>query len=320
MSHSAANPSFSLLDSMRGSSSPGPFTPGAEFTHLPNRDLFLPAEPKSLKESGLSPVEVEALILKQLYSSGASTGRRIAEQIRLPFPLVQEALRDLKQQLLLSYKNAAAMGDYDHELTESGTLRAKWHLERCTYCGSAPVSFADYTHSVHAQSVRKCKPKMTDIAAALSELSIPPALISSIGQAVRAGKGMFIHGQPGNGKTSIAERLIRSVGSCIWIPRTITIGGEIVRLFDPSNHEEAPLSVSQNLMSDSTLDRRWVRIKRPAIVVGGELTFQQLELSPNKQTGIIEAPVQMKANCGALVVDDFGRQRISTTELLNRIR
>jgi hypothetical protein len=191
-------------------------------------------------------------------------------------------------------------------------------LERCTYCGAAPVVFRDYVAAVEAQSVHKCRPRMNDLIEALSDLSLSPSIVSQIGQATNAGKGMFLYGRPGNGKTSIAERIIRSLPPMIWIPRTITIGGEIIRLFDPANHEEQPLATSLGLLSQHAIDRRWVRIKRPSIVVGGELTFQQLELIANPQTGIIEAPVQMKANCGALVVDDFGRQRIGTTELLNR--
>jgi predicted ATPase with chaperone activity len=279
---------------------------------------WFPAEPTTLEEIGLSRGDLEGLILKQLLVSAPATGRKISDQVRLPFSVVQEVLRGLKQQLLVAYKGAAAVGDYDYELTDTGLQKARWHAERCTYCGSAPVTLKDYCQSVAAQSVHRCKPKMPELARALADLSLAPEILSQIGQAVHGGRGLFIHGAPGNGKTSIAERLVRALDPYVWIPRTINLGGEIIRLFDPSNHEEVPVETANSLLKSGKLDRRYVRIKRPSIVVGGELTFAQLDLTPNPTSGIIEAPVQLKANLGALVVDDFGRQRISTSELLNR--
>ena len=125
-------------------------------------------------------------------------------------------------------------------------------------------------------------------------------------------------GGPGNGKTSIAERVTNAFGEFVWIPRAIGIDGEIMRLFDPSMHEEAPLEASEGLIDDRKIDGRWARIKRPTIVVGGELTMDALEVTLNTATGVSEAPLQMKSNTGTLVIDDFGRQRMTTDELLNR--
>jgi predicted ATPase with chaperone activity len=135
---------------------------------------------------------------------------------------------------------------------------------------------------------------------------------------VNSGRGLFLYGAAGNGKTSIAERVTKAFGNTIWIPRAIGVDGEIIRLFDPSAHEEAPLEPTSGLMSVAKVDKRWVRIRRPTIVAGGELTMDNLELTLNTSTGISEAPVQLKSNCGVLVIDDFGRQRISSQELLNR--
>src|SRR3569623_2991039 len=142
-------------------------------------------------------------------------------------------------------------------------------------------------------------------------------MMRRLGPAVNSGRGLFLYGAPGNGKSSIAERVTRAFGDYIWIPRAIGIDGEILRLFDPSNHEEAPLEQSESLL-DNRIDKRWVRIRRPTIVVGGELTMASLEVALNLSTGISEAPLQLKSNCGTLVIDDFGRQRMSTDELLNR--
>ena len=237
----------------------------------PAAEPFFPKEPATMAEAGLSPTDVEALILKQLLISGIATGRKIAEQIKLPFGVMQDLLRGLKQQLLVNYKAQASMGDFEHELTIEGEKRARWYVDRCTYCGSAPVPLRDYVRSIESQSVRKVRPKISDLMNAFSELSLPLATISQVGQAIYSGRGLFLYGQPGNGKTSIAERVIRAVSQTIWVPRTITITGEIIRVFDPANHEEVPLDSSGHLLELSRYDRRWVRIKRPSIIVGGEL-------------------------------------------------
>jgi hypothetical protein len=285
---------------------------------FPATENFFPKEPATMEEAGLSPTDVEALILKQLLIGGVTTGRKIAEQIKLPFGVMADLLRGLKQQLLVNYKAQASMGDFEHELTIEGEKRARWYVDRCTYCGAAPVPLRDYIKSIERQSVRKVRPKVKDLMNAFSDLSLPATTISQVGQAIYSGRSLFLYGQPGNGKTSIAERVIRAVSQTIWIPRTITITGEIIRVFDPANHEEVPLDSSGQLLELKRYDRRWVRIKRPSIIVGGELRMDQLEVTSNSATGIIESPVQMKANGGALIVDDFGRQRMSTAELLNR--
>ncbi len=280
---------------------------------------WMPHEPQTLAETGLDLPDLEGLILKLLLTSGATVGRRIAEQIRLPFGLVSDVLRGLKGQFLVNYKGQAAMGDFEYELTDDGQRKAQREVARCTYCGAAPVPLDEYIASVARQSVRKARPKLAQVAAALAELTLPPAIFSEIGQAVYAGRGLFLYGKPGNGKTSIAERTIRAMNNYIWIPRTITVTSEVIRLYDPRYHQEAPLEGGTGQLLDTQqYDRRWVRIRRPCIMVGGELKLEQLEIANNAATGIIEAPVQLKSNCGSLVVDDFGRQRCSTAELLNR--
>lgn len=280
---------------------------------------FLPSEPTTLEGTGLSSNDIEALVLKLLLTSGPTNGRKIAEQIRLPFGLVGEQLRALRTQMLLTITNQAAMGDFEYDLTEDGGKRAHWHAERCTYCGAAPVPLEEYIASVGKQSLRQYKVRLPDICRALADLMLPPATLSQLGQAVHAGRGLFLYGQPGNGKTSIAERLVHALSPYLWVPRTVTVSGEIIRVFDPASHLEAPLDNPQDQLLDRLrYDRRWVRIQRPLIVVGGELRLEQLEITNNPSTGILEAALQMKSNGGALVVDDFGRQRCSTADLLNR--
>lgn len=279
---------------------------------------FVPREPDSIESLHLLQGELEALVLKTLLNVGTNTGRKIANQLKLPFGLTQVLLRGLKEQMLVAYRGAAEMNDYEYELTDAGMERGRHYAQRCTYFGAAPVSLEDYVDSVVRQSVKCCKPRVQQLKQAFGDLALPATLISQVGQALHSGRALFLYGNPGNGKTTIAERIIRSLGQNIWIPRTLTITGEIIRLYDPSNHEEVPLDRGNGLLDHIRVDRRWVRIKRPTIVVGGELTLGHLEITHNPSTAINEAPLQLKANGGVLVVDDFGRQRISTAELLNR--
>ena len=280
---------------------------------------FTPREPQTLSDAGLTFAEVEALILKLMLHQGSLTGRQIAQHIRLPFNVAFEVLRGLKAQLSVAYKASAPMGDFEHELTETGVQRAQRWMKRCTFYGAAPVPLQEYMQSVARQTVRNARPRLSAVINAFADLSLPEAVISQIGQAITAGRGMFLYGAPGNGKTSIAERVIRSIGDAIWIPRTITVGGEVIRLFDPANHQEAPVAKPADARpTDARVDQRWVRILRPVVVVGGELTLEQLDMSLDKVSGILEASLQMKSNCGALVIDDFGRQRVSPVDLLNR--
>jgi len=206
-------------------------------------------------------------------------------------------------------------------LTELGIIRAQQRAEVCTYYGAAPIRLEAYNEAVKKQSIENATPRLADLQRAFADLQLPAAVISQIGQAVNAGKSLFLYGAPGNGKTCIAERIIRAVSECIWIPKCITVTDEIIRLFDPSMHEEVPLVDESNddkLLESFKIDRRWIRIRRPTIITGGELTLDMLECKLNPATGINEAPLQLKSNCGALIIDDFGRQQMSTTELLNR--
>ena len=310
---SSQTPSFS------DSSNTGiPIQAGASHPPAVVQDEFIPKQPKSLKQAGLHENDLFPLILKFLFLHGANSGGRIAQQIKLPFSVVEPVLAQLKADLLVGHKSAAGVGDYLFELSPKGMEQAKLALARSTYCGAAAVSLAEYKQSVKTQSIRNLKPSMEDVGAALSDLMVSRLMISQLGQAINSGKSLFLFGAPGNGKTSIAQRAIRSLSEVIWIPRSITVGGEVIRLFDPSLHEAAPLPQSSGITNDYEVDERWIRIKRPTIVVGGELTLKHLEATLNPVTGIIEAPIHIKSNCGCLVVDDFGRQQISTTELLNR--
>ena len=279
---------------------------------------FVPLEPPSFREMELTDTEIEALVLKYLLARGDASGREVSEQTNLPFVLLEELLRQLKFDQLLVYRGTAPMNDYVYQLTDLGRERARRYVEHCTYFGSAPVVLSDYIFSVHAQSLTKQHPTNSDLERTFQDLLINPNMLRRLGPAINSGKGMFLFGAPGNGKTSIARRVTSAFGKYIWIPRAIGMDGEIMRLFDPMSHEEAPLDEEGGLLRNKKIDHRWVRIRRPTIVVGGELTMDYLEVMLNNATGINESPIQLKANCGTLVIDDFGRQRMPVDELLNR--
>ncbi|MEN6449441.1 MAG: AAA family ATPase, partial [Thermoguttaceae bacterium] len=244
-------------------------------------------------------------------------GFEIAKQLRVPLSLITGLLQQLKQEQLLVYKAAAAGGDFLYELTEAGVQRARRCWEHCTYFGAAPVSLKDYVASIQAQSVRKQNPKVRQLQRVLSDLSLPLEMIHRLAQAVNSGLGLFLFGAPGNGKTLISCRLAQAFGEAIWIPRALNVGGSLMRLYDPNNHVLAPLPADGNGQLPSA-DDRWVRIRRPTMVVGGELTMDSFEVRLDSATGVSEAPIQLKSNCGVLVIDDFGRQRVTPAEILNR--
>lgn len=312
----------SLLSRIERLSDGGPANvdspPSSDERNLFPTESFVPLQKRSLEEMELTQSEVEELALKYLLSRGDASGRDISEQVRIPFAIMEVLLRRAKKDQLVVYRGSAPMNDYVYQLTDLGRERSKRLIEHCTYFGSAPVSLKDYVESVKAQSLVHQNPHPKDLALAFNDLLISPGMLRRLGPAINSGRGMFLFGEPGNGKTSIAKRVTRAFGQHIWIPRTIGVDGETIRLFDPMNHEEAPLSKRDGLIDEIKVDERWVRIRRPTIVVGGELTMHQLEVTFNKTTGISEAPLQMKSNCGSLVIDDFGRQRVAIDELLNR--
>ena len=307
-----------LLDRVRGQITQAQTTNAAAKGEKLAPGEYLPLEPDSYQKAQVSDTLVEALALKYLLACGSASGRDISDQVALPFKLIDELLRQMKTDQLLIYRGSAPMNDYIYQLTDMGRERARRHNEHCTYFGAAPVALKDYIDSVTAQSLVNQHPTVDDLHRAFEDLLLNKAMLRRLGPAINSSRGLFLYGAPGNGKSSIAERITKAFGQAIWIPKALGIDGEIIRVFDPSNHEPMPIEKNSGLLDHHPIDRRWIRVRRPTIIVGGELTMDSLEVRLNTSTGISEAPLQLKSNCGTLVIDDFGRQRMRVDELLNR--
>ena len=279
------------------------------------RPAFFPLEPRSFEEAGVDISKVEALLLRTMLGAGGVTGRQLAEALCLPLGMVRDVLDSAKKRKLVNYRSTTALGDYVTELTEAGTEKGMQARALTTYVGSAPVPYDHYLQALKLQSLADKNPGIEDLERAFSDLYVSEDLFDRLGPAVTSCKAMFLFGEPGNGKTSLAERMTRCFGDTIWIPMTIDIGGHLVQLFDPAIHKQVEVDPA---LHKGRYDRRWVRIERPTVIAGGELTLDMLEIRVDEDSKVCEAPLQMKANCGTLVIDDFGRGNTAPKDLLNR--
>jgi len=298
-----------------------------------------PCCPTSLSESGLSAAQLSDLVLKQLYLQGNMLGVQLARNARLPFQVLEETLRFLKDEKCIEVVSGDLIGpaSYRFNLTEFGRHRAREAFDQCRYVGPAPVPLAAYVEQCRRQQVAgtTCRPEA--LRAAFSELIIRDGLLEELGPAVCSGKSVFVYGPPGNGKTMIAKGLgtfLNDNGGDIYIPYAVDVEHSIVTLFDPTIHQttdgeaqfDAPLpNAEAGITPDSARawtqglpDMRWRRIRRPVVITGGELTLDMLDLRYHKSSHFYTAPLHIKANCGVFLIDDFGRQIVSPRDLLNR--
>ena len=235
----------------------------------------------------------------------------------LPFGILENIFHSLRSRQILVYSAAAPLNDHVYGLTEQGRQRTQSLLNDCAYVGPAPVPLADYVVSVNAQTIRAEAPRRDRLEQAFADISVDSNLFDDLGPAVNSGAGLFLYGAPGNGKSTLARRITSCFGQYIWIPYALIEGGQLIKVFDSAYHEVAKDDL-RGIVRGADFDRRWVKIRRPTVVVGGEMTMDCLELRHDPHSNVSEAPLQLKSNCGCLLIDDFGRQRIEPTALLNR--
>jgi hypothetical protein len=245
----------------------------------------------------------------------------LVERIRLPYGLLEPLIERLRAERQLEVRGASGSGSagYRYALTDAGRDRARQYLDINSYAGPAPVPLAAYVAEMNALGASRGYIDQERLRQGFSHLVVNERVLEQLGPAINAAKAVFLYGSPGNGKTVIAEGLGRALGGDMYMPYAIEVDGQIITMFDPVNHEAIePPPESGTLVTDGARDRRWVRIRRPVVTVGGELTLDMMELTFNPITKFYEAPLQLKANGGVFVVDDFGRQRVRPQDLLNR--
>src|SRR3954447_14300771 len=279
-----------------------------------------PAPPQTMQETGLHPDTLSQLMLKTLVA-GESSGTHLADSMRLPFSVLDAMIQHARVEKLIEVRGASGTGNagYRYALTDLGRERAMQFLDINRYVGPAPVSLAQYNAYVRAAMAARPWIDKECLARGFENLVVSKGMYDKLGPAVNSGKSLFLYGAPGNGKTVVAEGIGRALGSDMHIPHAIDVDGQTITMFDPVSHVRTGNSASgQSVIAAAAQDRRWEQIKRPVVVVGGELTLEMLDLTFNPIAKFYEAPIQMKANGGVFVVDDFGRQRIPPRDLLNR--
>jgi predicted ATPase with chaperone activity len=282
-------------------------------------DCFWPSEPTSLDDAGIGETFVETLICQILLSVGTLSGRKIAERIGLPFGIVDLQLAGLRTKQYIAHARSAPLNDFYYSLTENGQKRAVASQRNCSYLGPAPVPLSEYLLSVEAQANQFSPIGRDQLLQALAGITFERQWLDFLGPAINSNAGIFLYGPPGNGKTTLAKCLTKLRGESIWIPHAIIDDGVIIKLYDPAFHVvEQPAERSALPTNLQDHDKRWLRVQRPTVVVGGELTLDNLEIRHDPRSNTCEAPIQMKSNCGSLLIDDFGRQRVTPADLLNR--
>jgi len=274
--------------------------------------MLTPPPPQTIEETGLESRQLLDLVLKHLLFMGEFRLADVAERVRLSLGVCERLMEILRRDKLVEVLGGGgyAAVTYTYKLSDSGRSRGKELLEVCRYVGPAPVTLTSYREMAELQTIRSAIVSSESVQQAFSHLIIGDETLKLLGPAISSGRAVFLYGPAGNGKTAIAETIGNILPDSIFIPHAITVGGEIIAIFDPVNH--------QPVDGDHGGDPRWVKIRRPVIIAGGELVLRMLDLDFNPVSKYYEASLQMKANNGMFIIDDFGRQQIDPQHLLNR--
>ncbi|HVO94668.1 MAG TPA: hypothetical protein VMT22_17595 [Terriglobales bacterium] len=271
-----------------------------------------PARPLKVDDTGLDFGFLADLLLKIVYADANCTTERAAEKAKLSMPVTEELLQHLYREKFVEIRGLVGYGNNRYGMLDRGWQRAQQLLELNGYIGPAPVSLLAYTEMVRQQSAAREPIQPDAVQRALSGLILPEGTVQTLGLVANSRRSLFMTGPSGNGKTTIATALHKAQPGEIWIPYAIEVDGQIIKVFDSHNHHPVADGHAGNY------DERWIKIERPIVIVGGEMTIETMDLIYSQSVKFYEAPFQLKANGGTLVIDDFGRQRVDPHDLLNR--
>ncbi len=286
-----------------------------------------PVSPESIEDAGLSASFLSDLIIKHLYRFGILTGGQLAQKICLPFPLLDGLLNEIVENHYTEKRGGRGLGNSANRfsLTEQGRNYARDVLNLDTYIGPAPVPLDQYHAHVTQQTLSRIPVTDRLLQDAWEGFILEDEILKKIGPAIRSGKSCFLYGPPGTGKTTLAKKVAEYFDRCggsVAVPHALLVGGSVIRVYDPVYHQRVTDSENEagnaQWLNQAQEDARWVVCRRPAVVCGGELTLDMLDLRYNPTTRYYEAPFQLKANGGVLIIDDFGRQLVTPRDLLNR--
>lgn len=299
-----------------------PISSAPNFTKTATSTSVQFVAPQSIADTGLPASVIQDLALKIIYFAGEIPAHAVAEEMRLPHSnIVENVLSFLVKEEFCQITGAQGYSEraYRYTVTTKGSVKAQELLARNQYAGPAPVPLDVYNQVVRQQAIGSVAVRQDSIRNAFNDIVISDAMLRRVGPAVNSARSIFLYGPPGNGKTTIAERMSRLLGGTIYLPHAIYADGQIIRLYDQINHRALEEPQRSGTTGDlARRDQRWVLCRRPFIVVGGELTLETLDLIFDPISKTYEAPYQMKANCGMFLIDDFGRQQLRPQDLLNR--
>ncbi len=270
-----------------------------------------PTMPETIEETGLDSAFLSDLTLKIVSSDTNCTTQRMSDKIMLPMGIAENVLQHLYREKLIEILSRTGVQGHRYAMLNKGWERVQRLLNTSAYVGPAPVTLDDYSTGIAWMHKNTETAKPEDVASAYNNLVLSDHELETLGLIVDSRRSLFLTGPPGCGKTTAAMALHNAMKGEVWVPYSIEVDGQVIRVFDPHVHFKAD-------PPDARFDKRWIRVKRPLVIVGGELTLESMDLIFAGNLNYYEAPFQVKANCGVLIIDDFGRQRMEPHDLLNR--